>query len=379
MPRVSAGAVVRGFSILTPLPRQARLVDTGTAVSGVGIDLDAEGARQFSCPQRRQRRSAAERRARGSFPAPVGVDLELLPSQGQWGARGRVKETAVDPEQKLQQLAFVGCLNHKDAGAVCRRETPVIQIVAIQGDERATQLLCQLIVASVCSAPQERVLKDEEDIPMQLVSHRGNETGRHVGVRVDPWARLLPSRFPRQFRPLCAHFPQKARTKNSLTSSAVDTATTTDYTWLWWTAGSGAALVALWLLAVWMKGRPFATGDIFRASRLSRGNRLLPTQVLITRTSVVHFTPAWIGRQEESIHMAHIASVKIQTGVLLSDVLIETSGGQSPIRCHGHRKSDATRMKLLIEQHQNDYFRAGGTAAARGAALSSPSSAPDHA
>ena len=53
---------------------------------------------------------------------------------------------------------------------------------------------------------------------------------------------------------------------------------------------------------------------MFRASRLSRGNRLFPTQVLITPTSVVHYTPQWIGRQEESIHMAHIASVKIDTG-----------------------------------------------------------------
>ena len=33
--------------------------------------------------------------------------------------------------------------------------------------------------------------------------------------------------------------------------------------------------------------------------------------------------------------MAHIASVKIDTGVLLSNVLIETSGGASPIGCHG--------------------------------------------
>ena len=127
-----------------------------------------------------------------------------------------------------------------------------------------------------------------------------------------------------------------------------------------------AAVASLWLLIVWRKGRPFAPGDVFRASRLSRGNRLFPTQVLITPTSVVQYTPQWIGRQEESIHMAHIASVKINTGVLLSDVLIETSGGASPIRCHGHRKRDAVRMKALIESHQNDYYRSGGQSAAPG-------------
>ena len=55
-------------------------------------------------------------------------------------------------------------------------------------------------------------------------------------------------------------------------------------------------------------------GDVFRASRLSAGNRLFPTQVLITPTSVVQYTPRWIGRQEQTIHMAHVASVKIEPG-----------------------------------------------------------------
>jgi hypothetical protein len=117
------------------------------------------------------------------------------------------------------------------------------------------------------------------------------------------------------------------------------------------------ALIGVW---IWSKGRPFATGDVFRASRLSAGNRLLPTQVLITPTSVVQHIPRWIGRQQETIHMAHIASVKVQTGALLSNVLIETSGGASPIVCHGHHKSDAVRMQELIEQYQSDYYRGPG-------------------
>ncbi len=60
--------------------------------------------------------------------------------------------------------------------------------------------------------------------------------------------------------------------------------------------------------------------------------------------------------------MAHISSVKIDTGVLLSNLYVETSGGADPIRCHGHRKGDATRMKQLIEQYQTAYYRSPGTA-----------------
>ncbi len=137
----------------------------------------------------------------------------------------------------------------------------------------------------------------------------------------------------------------------------------TEAAWLWWAIAGGGLLAAIWLLIVWQKGRPIAGGDVFRASRLSRGNRILPCQVLINPTSVVHYTPQWIGRQEESIHIAHIASVKIVTGILLSDVLIETSGGASPIKCHGHHKKDAVTMKSLIETHQNHYFRASKSAA----------------
>ena len=119
----------------------------------------------------------------------------------------------------------------------------------------------------------------------------------------------------------------------------------------------GAAIVALLVWMVWRKGRPFAPGDLFRASRFSRGNHLFPTQVLIGPTSVVQYKPRWIGRQEETIHMAHVASVKIDTHLLLSDVDIETSGGTDPIRCHGHSKSDAVQMKDLIERYQTAYYK----------------------
>jgi len=130
--------------------------------------------------------------------------------------------------------------------------------------------------------------------------------------------------------------------------------------WLWLSLAVAGAVVLLLGFWVWRKGRPFAAGDVFRASRLSKGNHLFPTQVLISPTSVVQYTPRWIGRQEETIHMAHIASVKIDTGMLLSNVLIETSGGSDPIVCHGHRRGDATRIKTLIEGYQTTLYKGPG-------------------
>src|SRR2546422_11292407 len=106
---------------------------------------------------------------------------------------------------------------------------------------------------------------------------------------------------------------------------------TSEQTWLSGVLVVAAAIVVVIGWIVWRKGRPFAPGDVFRASRLSSGNHLFPTQVLITSSSVVQYKPRWIGRQEETIHMAHVASVKIDTKLLFSDVMIETSGGQRPL------------------------------------------------
>jgi hypothetical protein len=131
-------------------------------------------------------------------------------------------------------------------------------------------------------------------------------------------------------------------------------------------AGSGvlvavifAALViaAAVMYVVWRKGRKLPGEHVFRASRLSRGNRLFPTQVAVTPQSVVHYTPEWVGRKEHSIHMAHVASVHIDTNLLFSDVVIESSGGTSTVVCHGHTKADAARIKQIIEQYQSAYYR----------------------
>jgi hypothetical protein len=132
-----------------------------------------------------------------------------------------------------------------------------------------------------------------------------------------------------------------------------------NWQWVWVAIAVVLAGIALAGAFFWVKGRPFASGDVFRASRWSRGNRWFPTQVLITPSTVVHFTPQLIGRQEHSIHIAHISSVSIDTNVMFSDVIIETSGGATPVRCHGHRKRDAVRMKALIEQYQTAYYRRG--------------------
>jgi hypothetical protein len=124
---------------------------------------------------------------------------------------------------------------------------------------------------------------------------------------------------------------------------------------VWLAAG---AVLVIGLLATWvaMRGRALPGDHVFQASRWSRGNHLFPTQVAITPSSVVHYTPEWFGRREHSIHMAHVASVEIDTNLFFSNLVIESSGGSEPVRCHGHRKRDAVEMKRLINQYQSAYY-----------------------
>jgi hypothetical protein len=127
-------------------------------------------------------------------------------------------------------------------------------------------------------------------------------------------------------------------------------------TLLVWMIGGGIAVAAVVMALVWARGRQLPGEHVFRASRWSRGNHVFPTQVAITPSSVVHYTPEWFGRREQSIHMAHVSSVEIDTNLFFSNVVIETSGGSEPVRCHGHRKRDAVEMKRLINQFQSEYY-----------------------
>ena len=134
-------------------------------------------------------------------------------------------------------------------------------------------------------------------------------------------------------------------------------------------------VVALFLYVV-RKGRKIEGDYVFRASRLGKGNRIFPAQVAISPASITLYKPQWIGKLEESIHMAHVASIKIDTNLMFSDVFIETSGGQDPIVCHGHTKGDAVEMKRLIERFQSEYYKAGTPAVPASAAAPPAPAAP---
>ena len=92
--------------------------------------------------------------------------------------------------------------------------------------------------------------------------------------------------------------------------------------------------------------------EVFSASRWTQGNFLFPTRLVVSPQRVSRIKSRMFGSNEESIAMSKVASVHISTGVVWSEIRIESTGGTDPISSHGHRKADAQRIRDLIETYQ---------------------------
>ena len=92
--------------------------------------------------------------------------------------------------------------------------------------------------------------------------------------------------------------------------------------------------------------------ETFKASRWTRGNFLFRTIIEVTDRSVVRHKRSWFSNDEISISISKVASVHVKTGILWSDILIESSGVSDPLISHGHRKADARRIRELVEAAQ---------------------------
>jgi hypothetical protein len=94
------------------------------------------------------------------------------------------------------------------------------------------------------------------------------------------------------------------------------------------------------------------TLETFSASRWTQGNLFFPTRIVVSPLRVSRVKGRLFGSNEETIAMAQVASVRISTGAIWSEIRIESTGGTDPITSHGHRKKDAQRIRDLIETYQ---------------------------
>ncbi len=106
--------------------------------------------------------------------------------------------------------------------------------------------------------------------------------------------------------------------------------------------------------------------ETFIASRWTKGNLFFPTRISVNRLRVSRIKPRLFGSNEESIAIGQVASVHISTGMIWSDIVIESSAGTDPLASHGHRKKDAQRIRDLIEGYQAASHAGGAPPVANG-------------
>ncbi len=88
--------------------------------------------------------------------------------------------------------------------------------------------------------------------------------------------------------------------------------------------------------------------SIFIASRLTGGNRLFPSKIIIGDQGVTMRDPGLFSGKEKTIPYTRISSVDIDCPFVgYSTISIETTG-EGQIKVHGFTNGEVKRMKELI-------------------------------
>jgi hypothetical protein len=90
----------------------------------------------------------------------------------------------------------------------------------------------------------------------------------------------------------------------------------------------------------------------YKSSRWSRGNLFFPDRLTIADDGIHFRKGALFGSQEEHINYRAIASLRVNNGVFLANIDIETSGGSQPIHINGLWKSAAREIQTAVQAAQ---------------------------
>ena len=92
---------------------------------------------------------------------------------------------------------------------------------------------------------------------------------------------------------------------------------------------------------------------IYRASRLTRGNRIFRSSLEVDGHQIIYRKRRWFGSTEETINCEHISSVRASHGIFFSSITIESSGGSQPIQINGLSRSEAEAIEAAVKEAQS--------------------------
>jgi len=95
-----------------------------------------------------------------------------------------------------------------------------------------------------------------------------------------------------------------------------------------------------------------STDKTYRSSRWSAGNLFFPDRLTLADDGMLFRKGALFGSSAEHINYRAIASVRVQNGIFLANITIETSGGSQPIYINGLWKAEAREIQDTIRSFQ---------------------------
>lgn len=90
----------------------------------------------------------------------------------------------------------------------------------------------------------------------------------------------------------------------------------------------------------------------FWSSRWSKGNLFFRDRLTVGGDGLTFRKGAMFGSNEEHIAFHAIASLKVENGIFLANLTVETSGGSQPIFINGLWKSDARELQAIVRGYQ---------------------------
>lgn len=88
--------------------------------------------------------------------------------------------------------------------------------------------------------------------------------------------------------------------------------------------------------------------ETFTASRMTKGNRIFPSRIIIDELGVTLKIPGLFSGEEKTIPFKRISSVDIHSPFVgYSTIIIQTTG-EGSITVHGFKKEEVSRMKKTI-------------------------------
>src|SRR3954453_6367410 len=134
------------------------------------------------------------------------VPLKLAPFERKRSRAFRTKELSIHLLQKATEPSLVGRREDHHASAFTGRKSAIVEVIAVERDERATELAREAVVFDVAGAAQLGVLEDEQHIPLEGVAHECHDTGRDIGVGIDARPTIRPFHEGSELGTECTHF-----------------------------------------------------------------------------------------------------------------------------------------------------------------------------